>query len=798
LNHDRLLPHTKSEFASFLVPILLAAGAAVYLSLTLHVRPGNVQLGLAVLGAELCVVGLLARIPFARMGASDCKGEALRWLILLCVGFYLTLPYARPERVGAGDAQDYAQHIADFIAQSRQHVFPVLVGQSGFASNGAFNPLRTAPYLEYAAGALYALTCGCLGGFAVQNLAIILSLCAAAFSCYACLRRLAIDRPWMCLALALLYVSSPGVLALVYGGDMIPSWLTLPYLPLYAYLLSRIAGGDVRSDRVFSLAAVVALIWFIHAPIAMWLSLIALPVVILRLATNRRLRRTQNVLIGLGALFFFAVLAGFEFVSVAELRLPALVARQLEVFRGPAVYANLEAGWSGFLRPVSADGSRLLSDLQLSLPLWVCVGAGALAWRRCDWGLRFLLLASAGLLLLLIPIPGLTGQIWSLMPSWVDRITDQWPMQRFYPILSVFAVFIGLQAFRQLSRPRWRRAVLAGLALGCLWSGYEARRFLERGFRVALPPALSQNLMWEDNAVSAIYSSGMLGEPRPSFSVRSLAEELQLRMLDRDGLSLRQANREGLVGGPADAPRGASVAFTVNETGDRAELQAPLRLPAGRSSLFTLDFNGEVPSGTLVVSGTHTWKEFFFPEGERGGRKPGVPFVFSVAHPEGETLQMRFVAGAGSPRLGGFGGLRVTTYKPSELPLSIEGHSPLRIRAHTVADGWLETPRIFIAGYHATVNGGPAVIARSPSGLVMIRVPAGTSEVELGYPGSPLLQAAFWASLTGWLLLPVCLFARHLCERMALRRIPRLGPGIDVAGALDVVDKLRGCLPERR
>ncbi|HEX3729125.1 MAG TPA: hypothetical protein VHV47_04935, partial [Opitutaceae bacterium] len=210
-------------------------------------------------------------------------GEALRWTVLLAAGILLTLPYARPERIGAGDAQDYAEHVADFIRQVKGGVFPVLVGQSHFAYNGAFNPIRTAPYLEYAGGLLWALSFGRLDAFAVQNLEIILSLVAAGFSAYLCLQRLAPRQPTACLLLAFLYISSPGVLALVYEGDMIPSWLTLPYLPIMIYLVVRVADEGPRLRWLVGMAIAGAALWWAHAPIAMWTCFIAVPVVALRL-----------------------------------------------------------------------------------------------------------------------------------------------------------------------------------------------------------------------------------------------------------------------------------------------------------------------------------------------------------------------------------------------------------------------------------------------------------------------------------------------------------------------------------
>jgi hypothetical protein len=110
--------------------------------------------------------------------------------------------------------------------------------------------------------------------------------------------------------------------------------------------------------------------------------------------------------------------------------------------------------------------------------------------------------------------------------------------------------------------------------------------------------------------------------------------------------------------------------------------------------------------------------------------------------------------------------LNAVSYDPERLPLHIVEHIPLRIRKRGAEEGWLETPRIFIGGYRAQVDGKPAGVGRSPDGLVIVRVPAGGSMVELDYPGDWLLRASFWTSFAGWLLLPAAFLIWH-CSRKA-------------------------------
>jgi hypothetical protein len=83
--------------------------------------------------------------------------------------------------------------------------------------------------------------------------------------------------------------------------------------------------------------------------------------------------------------------------------------------------------------------------------------------------------------------------------------------------------------------------------------------------------------------------------------------------------------------------------------------------------------------------------------------------------------------------------------------VAIESWTPYRARVTSTGEAWLETPRIFIEGYRAWVDGNPVEASRSPEGLVMIPVPAGASVAELSYQGPFVLRLAYWTALAGWI-----------------------------------------------
>jgi hypothetical protein len=133
--------------------------------------------------------------------------------------------------------------------------------------------------------------------------------------------------------------------------------------------------------------------------------------------------------------------------------------------------------------------------------------------------------------------------------------------------------------------------------------------------------------------------------------------------------------------------------------------------------------------------------------------------AFLAGDLQGRQLQVRTSAAGVS--------MRALAFDPAALPLAVESLVPLSVRVHAPAAGFLETPRVFIPGYNATVNASPARVGTSPAGLVMVPVPPGSSEIRLDYPGTPLLHAAFWLTTTvliGWLMAMAWLLGRTSAE----------------------------------
>lgn len=684
--------------------------------------------------------------------------EPLRWILLAAGGLLVSFPFLTNSSVGSGDAFWYANMTADFATQWRAGVFPVFAGQSEFAFNGAISPLRLAPYLQHAAGVLDVLTRNTLTFFGLLNLTLVCSLIGGACSAYASL--VAIDRGprWLALLLALLFISSPGVLALAYTGDLFMSVCALPYLPLVLLGLHRtFRDGDTAS--VCLLATALAAVWLCHPPIAFWLTLVVALGQLIRLGrAARNPKAWRGWLAGVGV---FAALTAFQFTSVATLHAPAaIVERSLSV-------DLLTKAFPAIFQPVSETASEL-SDYQLGWSLWVVLlagGVGAII-QRGGWGLT-LLLGACYFLLLLLPIPGVLRAMWYALPQAVCNLTNAWPMQRLYVLLAIMAIFLGYAVCANLAARRWQfHLLLAGaLAGGLCWSGSEAFFFLQRGLKGTAPAATARVSQLPQNLILTRYAYNPFASIPPYYSHGYIDPAWENRLLEPDSFREIASNYRALSGAASTvSAEGAVTARHYAPQSTFYELFAALPVEPGRHYALELTLSHPELSGSLLVAGSTVVREYYLPHsgvGVTSGRPPtsfgALPtskrsFPLLSSAPQTEKLLVQFVSSTLIERdVSDFGRYALREYDPARLPIVIESWVPYRAKVTSPARAWLETPRIFTEGYRATVNGQPVPVKSSPDGLVMLPVEAGESRVKLTYPGTLSLRLGYFLSLAAWL-----------------------------------------------
>jgi len=695
------------------------------------------------LASGLSVIGRLLR--WASGGSPLRWSDGLRGAGLQLVAAYALQPYVAGAHVGSGDAYHYSLMLSDSLEQIRSGVFPLFVGQSPYAFNGNIHTLRTAPLFEYSGAGLDFLTLHTLPIFGLQNLILLMSAGLGGVGAYAALRRYAPARPWEAAALASLYVLCPGVLVPLYEGDLIATFLTVPLVPWLVLGLANATDKPESWAPWFAQAVALAALWWAHPPIAFWASLLVLCAWLLILVRGGWTWR--NLLRMAAASLVFACLAGYVFVSVASLRLRVPHVTASEQVAG--VLRNVSEGWRLSLQPMT--GRSLDGDYQLGYSLMGGMLAGLLALRSRR-SAAMMLAGSAAFLFLLWPIPAVTARLWSWAPTAVLTVTNGWPMQRFYVILASLAAFAAMAG---ISRTRGAGAALlgAGIAFGLGWSGLEAHKLIVNGRAATSTPEASSNSHRLENITLTISSYQIFNSLPAYFSHGVMTPILETRLRD---LRTFEVVADGATPDSAGAASPVAAADLTRRKG-ASVLGPAIRLAPGRTSLLRFDFLGLEPEGELSLIGPVLSRDYRLPSSGMSrsfGAGPLNSRTIAISNdgeaPEDVTLHF-FPIQAGAAPEAPFARVTVELLESAKRAIRLHSLVPFEAEVEFEHPALLETPKLFIPGYRATINGAAAQIEQTGEGLIGVVVPAGRSVVRLDYPGSLVLRIAFWASAIGWL-----------------------------------------------
>jgi len=692
------------------------------------------------------VASLINRLP---------KPEIARWLVLLATGLWLFHPFMTGRQIGAGDALWYAHMLADYVIQLRAGIFPVFVGQTDYAFNGAVYPLRVAPLFQHLAGSIDLVTFRQLGFFALQHATVIVCGFAGLFASYLTLVGIAPSQRWAACGLAVLYVSCPGVLGTIYTQDLYMTWMTVPILPVAVYGIVRTFQNDDLTAQA-CLAAGLAALWLAHSPIALWMTLIAGGTQAVRLLVLHRHRAAW--LRALAGVALFVVLGLYPFVSLASLRVPGATSTVTASLAHPEqIAAAVRAVFPAILLPLS-DHARTLADLQLGYGLWLVllavIGASILSAR---WELPLLLVACLGLLVLLLPVPFLNDWLWLHLPETLRRITYYWPMQRFYLLLAVMLAAGGQIALDLLGGryPRLRSVLGSALLLGCGWSLWETRQFIRAGEDRTASAEVSARDLRPENRLLMTHAYGFLPALPAYFSHGVMDPRAETRLLTRDQLEVMPSTAGTVV-------LTGDFQGQVDDNPGVLKLTPALPLEPGQRYALDFEFGPHRYAGVLQLSGRTFFREYLLPQsgeprafGTDAANDKSLSLWTTTAEPEIVTL--RFIPTDGSKPVDFSDFARFTFRKidPTAGPVTVTSLLPFRAEVHSATDAWLETPRVFISGYGATVDGQPAELQRSPQGLVMIPVTPTSHEIELRYSAPIGLRVSYWLSLFSWMTLVI-------------------------------------------
>ena len=703
----------------------------------------------------LPLVGLVVGVYKREQPAFWRKSGAvvLAWLILAGAAWYVTHPFLHGTAIGTGEAYNYSLSTADAVSQFRAGWFPVLAGQTEYAFNGRIHPLRTAPLLSYLAGLVDLLTFRQLSFWAIQNLVIALSLLGGAFSAFFGLRQILSDKVYGPALLALAYLLCPAVLAAAYSMDLYMTIVALPFVPLVIAGSVRTLSPERSISAYFAIGLGLAAAWLAHPPVALWLTLSVIVFHLGRILVGRF--SLQEIPLVAGAGLLAGLLSLFVFVSTLS------ITNYTSMDAGKAseaVLASVQHAFAASLQPISPTADQL-GDFQWGYGHWALFGlvvGVALVRRKRD---PLLLLGIVILLLILTtPVPYITPWIWDHVPESLISITSQWPMQRLYLVACVwtlFAVAILLPDLRPLLQRRGLRFVaLSFVTVALIWTGLQSWQFVRRGEKIQREKeSLSEDLHRSEN-INLTVTSYAFFRPPPSFIHAVMDPQMELRLLQRGTADELATNWTPPA---ADSIESQGTLWSTNSTADTFVFEPQFALKP--NTKYRLDFSFLVPpaEGTLRVLGRHLLRGYPLPQ---AGNENGFGMLPSNRHgltlwttdPSGETVHLELIGTRGElfPGTPAFADYSLSRIDEAQLPMHVVSIFPLRVEVTSPSPAYLETPRMFIEGYKAWVNGKEERVIRSPAGRVMVPVPAGHSATKLSYKGTFWLRTAFWISFAGW------------------------------------------------
>jgi len=684
---------------------------------------------------------------------------------LLAIGLFAVTPFFNRGLVGTGEALNYSLSVADAVTQMRHGVYPPLAGQTEYAFNGRIHPLRNAPYLHYLAAFVYLVTWQRLTFWQIQNVSLVLSLFGALFGCYLGIRwSTGCPRP-LAVFLAGVYALAPPLLGAAFTFDLYMTVHAAAFVPLALAACVRGIRHPSFSNDAW-LAAALAGAWLAHPPVAVWLTA---SVVLVRLVSFAARPRIAVLASGLFAAALGVVLASFVFASAATLS-PDLgyLANNNEVWRAfpDTILDGLRGAFPGSILPVSASAGKV-SDLQLGYVSWALLGLVIVALilkplreedRSSWWAAAGCALAASALLVLVLPMPQVTLWAWKHVPFVVLELTAQWPMQRLYLVAVGLCVF-GAAAllpgrWASLGPPRWLGPLVLCAAFG--WVLNQARPFIARGIgdRIALDE--TEAYYRPSNLDLTITSYAFVGPP-PTYVHGVMDPQFEFRIL-RNG---RDEISSPLLSALADSPvvQKGTLALDGGLGRGRTVVSPKLTLVPGHRYLLEFAFRIPPVSALLTIKGPLLRRGYILPEageasgfGMMAGQPKAIPLWTDSDKPEQVEIRVWFTDRAaieGNPTV--FADYALRDVDMGKLPVRLQSLLPLRFTVDAPQAGCtVETPRRFIPGYVALVNGKPAIPLMSRSRQVMIPIPAGTSTVELSFPGPVLARRAFWLSAVCW------------------------------------------------
>ncbi len=400
-----------------------------------------------------------------------------------------------------------------------------------------------------------------------------------------------------------------------------------------------------------------------------------------------------------------------------------------------------------------------LGDLQPGYAMLAALGAGLLAMLvRPTWEGKLVTLAGCGLALMIFPVPRITLLFYQAVPDPLYGICTVSLWLRLMPVLVTLAIFAGFLAMAAMPRGFWPRLAIAVGAAELLFAHWaETSKFIRLGARAVNTSERTAMFYRTENV--QLFSYAYNGLPHPAYMLNGVVDyHLESRLLD---VAKREWRKDPVLENGFSAP----VALTAepgNEGVAWSWFSPRLTVAAGERRLVKFDFFDRAFSGTLVMKAPGIYRDYYLPDAgfyaKSFGSAPEKPKLLSVWNTSEAERQVLLAFVTANPEeigkpLGDFARVSMRPYRTEELQIQTRRLTPYRADVELTEPMYLETPRVFIPGYRARVDGISRKVEVSPDHLAMVRVEPGHHTVDLFYTGTFAARMMLRVSALGWVLL---------------------------------------------
>lgn len=429
--------------------------------------------------------------------------------------------------------------------------------------------------------------------------------------------------------------------------------------------------------------------------------------------------------------------------------------------------------WENFFLPVSRNLDQA-SDSQPGLVLWAALvlSLGSFFVRASRVAAGILVCTAVVVIACFIRIPAWSDFLVGYAPRHLAPILNFPLILRLLPACLAIIVFAAYLSWEQIEGRTLYRVCITAFSIGAVgYSAAEVSKFWHRGVVATSSHRDSKRILLSENMKVERFVYDLLPSNR-YFSNNATDGRIESRLLASDNSVLYgpdQMALESEKGGPVE---------TLNlyeEKKDKPNEWHPLgprlTVPAGEDLFLHFTFFPTVSyKGVLIFSSTEgDYREYLLDN-------PGFENAFGVGGSHSSVLTIwnstdqpahyRLIFLSRDPQappafIDNFARLTVSHFAAVPHAIELKSFVPYHAEVRIEKPAVLETPRVFLPGYRAIVDGVGQPLIRSQQGLVALAMNAGKHDVIIRFVGTPKLRLAAWISGLGWLIFIVTRFSRR-------------------------------------